>query len=51
MGTKLTVAAYGRNLTDREYFTGGDPTGTDLGVNTAFPGQRRVFGVELRYKF
>ena len=51
MGTKLTAAAYGRNLTDREYFTGGDPTGTDLGVNTAFPGQRRVFGVELRYKF
>ena len=41
----------GKNLFDKEYFTGGIPLGASLGVNNASVGEPRTYGVELTAKF
>ena len=51
MGTKLNVALYARNIFDKPYYTGGNATGPNLGLNVADPGQPRMFGGEVRYSF
>jgi iron complex outermembrane recepter protein len=51
MGSGLTAALYGRNLTDKQWYGGGIPTETSFGVNVAAPGTPRQYGIELRYDF
>jgi iron complex outermembrane receptor protein len=51
MGTKLTAAVYVRNLFDKAYYTGGNATGPNLGINVVDPGLTRMYGGELRYQF
>jgi iron complex outermembrane receptor protein len=47
----LSADLFGKNLTDKEYFTGGIPLGASLGVNNASVGEPRTYGVELTAKF
>jgi iron complex outermembrane recepter protein len=51
MGEPLTLALYGRNLTNKGYYTGGNPTGLSAGFMTAFPGFPRTYGIEARLDF
>lgn len=50
-GTHLSAALWGKNLTDKAYFTGGIPLGASLGTNNAAVGEPRTYGVELSAKF
>ncbi|HTZ71446.1 MAG TPA: TonB-dependent receptor, partial [Acetobacteraceae bacterium] len=50
-GTKLSFAAYVKNLLNKEYYTGGFALGTSLGIDTAAIGVPRMFGVEMTYAF
>lgn len=51
LGSGVSVAAYGRNLTNAKYYTGGNATGYSSGFNTAFPGFPRMYGLELKVEF
>ena len=51
MGTDLTAALFGKNLTNKEYFTGGMTLAAALGHNAATVGEPRTYGLELSYKF
>ncbi len=51
MGSQLSAALFGKNLTDKEYFVGGMPLGASLGHNGAAVGEPRTYGVELTYQF
>lgn len=51
LGTKLSSALFGKNLSDREYFVGGMTLAAALGHNAAAVGEPRTFGVELSYKY
>ncbi|CAN7321761.1 TonB-dependent receptor plug domain-containing protein [Phenylobacterium sp. LjRoot219] len=50
-GTNLSAALWGKNLTDKTYFTGGIPLGASLGTNNAAVGEPRTYGLELSAKF
>lgn len=50
-GGQLKLAAYGRNLTDEEYFSNGQDVVGPLGVAFAGVGAPREWGVELEYRF
>jgi iron complex outermembrane receptor protein len=49
--THLSVSAYVKNLTDKQYYVGGLAIGGNLGTNAAVPGEPRMYGIELGYKF
>jgi iron complex outermembrane receptor protein len=49
--TKLTLSAYGKNLTDRFYFVGGLAQGGAFGINGAAMGVPRMYGVQASYSF
>jgi iron complex outermembrane recepter protein len=49
--TKLSVAAYVKNATNKGYFVGGLAQGATFGLNTVLPGLPRMYGMELNYKF
>jgi iron complex outermembrane receptor protein len=49
--SKLDVAAYVDNATDKEYNTGGFPLGAVTGSNSVLPGAPRMYGVELSTRF
>jgi iron complex outermembrane receptor protein len=50
-GGPVSAALFGKNLTDKAYFTGGIPLGASLGVNSATVGEPRTWGLELSAKF
>ena len=51
MGSGVTASLYGRNLANKRYYTGGNPTGLSGGFNTAFPGFPRMYGAEVKVAF
>lgn len=50
-GTRVSLAAYVRNVTDKEYYTGGFALTASLGVNSVAIGTPRMFGAEINYSF
>jgi iron complex outermembrane receptor protein len=50
-GGPISAALFGKNLTDKAYFTGGIPLGASLGVNSATVGEPRTWGLEVTAKF
>jgi len=51
MGSNISVAAYGRNLLNEKYYTGGNGTGYSAGLNLATVGTPRTYGVEVKVPF
>ncbi len=51
MGSRFSLALFGKNLGDEEYFVGGMPLGASLGHNGAVVGEPRTYGVEVSYQF
>lgn len=51
MGSRVSAAAYVRNLTDKVYHISGYALGASNGVNTWYPGEPRTIGGELSIKF
>jgi iron complex outermembrane receptor protein len=51
MGSNFSLAAYVRNLADKEYYTGGFALSASLGVNSVAIGTPRMFGAEVSYDF
>ncbi len=50
-GSKTSLAVYVKNVTDKDYFTGGFALSASLGVASEAIGQPRMFGAELTYKW
>jgi iron complex outermembrane recepter protein len=50
-GSKMSVAAWGRNLTDKQYLVGGLALGAAVGVNSTLPGVPRTYGADVFMKF
>jgi iron complex outermembrane recepter protein len=50
-GSKLSVGAFVKNLTDRQYYTGGFALTASLGVNGVSVGTPRMSGAEVSYSF
>jgi iron complex outermembrane receptor protein len=50
-GSKFSMAAFVKNLTDKEYYTGGFALTASLGVNSVAVGTPQMFGAELSYEF
>jgi iron complex outermembrane receptor protein len=50
-GSRVGLAAFVKNATDRPYFVGGLPLGSAFGLNGAMPGEPRTYGLELNYRF
>jgi iron complex outermembrane recepter protein len=50
-GSKVDLAAYANNVTDKEYEVGGFPLGAVTGSNGTLPGTPRMIGVEVGIKF
>lgn len=50
-GTGVSIAAFGRNLLNKGYYTGGLPEGAAFGANFAIVGEPRTYGLELNIKF
>ena len=50
-GSKLTLAAFGKNLTDKFYFVGGLAQGGAFGINAAAMGVPRMYGGQATYEF
>ena len=51
MGSNVTAALFGKNLTDEEYFVGGMTLASALGHNAAAVGEPRTYGIELSYRY
>lgn len=51
MGSKVSVAAYVKNAFNKVYFVGGVPNGADLSLTDAVPGDRRVYFIQVGYRF
>jgi iron complex outermembrane receptor protein len=51
LGSKLTLAAFGKNLTDKFYFVGGLAQGGAFGINAAAMGVPRMYGGQATYDF
>ncbi len=51
MGSKLTAAAFVRNLGNRKYWSGGNAASNGGNTNVVNPGVPRMWGGELRYAF
>ena len=45
------VALWGRNLTNKYYYDGGDDFATTIGYSTLFVGRPRTYGGEVEYRF
>lgn len=50
-GSKLSAAAYVKNLFDKLYYNSGYVEGASGGFNTAIWGEPQTFGAELTYRF
>jgi iron complex outermembrane receptor protein len=51
LGTKIDLAAFVNNLTQRHYAVGGFPLGAVTGSNGTLPGTPRMFGIEASVRF
>jgi iron complex outermembrane receptor protein len=51
MGSKITAAAFARNIFNQRYYTGGNGTGLSAGFNAAYPGMPRTYGLEVSIGF
>jgi iron complex outermembrane receptor protein len=51
MGSGFSAALFGKNLTKKEYFTGGMTLAAALGHNAAAVGEPRTYGMELGFEF
>ncbi|MDB5715090.1 MAG: TonB-dependent receptor [Sphingomonadales bacterium] len=47
----FTASIFVKNATGRKFYAGGIPLGPGLGVNGVIPGEPRMYGAELSYKF
>jgi iron complex outermembrane receptor protein len=50
-GSPLSLGAFVKNLTNRQYYIGGYALGAAYGVDEAIAGTPRMFGAELKYRF
>jgi len=50
-GSSFDAGVFVRNALNKYYYIGGESLSTQLGLNTAVPGQPRMFGLEVRYSF
>lgn len=50
-GSRVSLAAFMKNATDKPYYVGGTSLGAAFGLNVAIPGEPRTFGLELGYRF
>ena len=50
-GSKVNLAAYVNNLTNKQYYTGGISLSSVTGANSALPGAPRMYGFEVGVKF
>ena len=50
-GSKLSISAFAKNVTQKEYYSGGLSIGASLGANSAAVGQPRMYGFEVSYDF
>ena len=50
-GTRLTLSGFAKNVLNRPYYTGGESFGVDFGTNDAAPGEPRMYGAEVNYRF
>ena len=51
MGSGVSAALWGKNLTEEVYFTGGMTLAAALGHNAAAVGEPRTYGLEVSVKF
>jgi iron complex outermembrane receptor protein len=51
MESGVSIAIYGKNITDEMYWLGGFPLGFIQGTNTAIPARPRTYGAEMSYNF
>jgi iron complex outermembrane recepter protein len=51
LGSRFSVGAYVKNLTDRDYYSGGFALTASLGVNGVATGQPRMDAEEVSYAF
>jgi iron complex outermembrane recepter protein len=50
-GSKFSVAAYVRNMLNKQYEVGGEGFGAVLGTDTVLLGTPRMAGLEVGFKF
>jgi iron complex outermembrane receptor protein len=50
-GQNMRISLWGKNLTDTEYFTGGNTQYNTLGFNQSAIGEPRTYGVDVKYNF
>ena len=50
-GSKVSISAFAKNVTQKEYYSGGLSIGASLGANSAAVGQPRMYGFEVSYDF
>jgi iron complex outermembrane receptor protein len=46
-----TISVWGKNITDRHYFVGGNDFSTSLGFAYTIPGRPATYGLEIRKRF
>lgn len=51
MGSDVSISAYVKNLTDKEYNVGGFALGAVNAINAVLPGLPRMYGVEVNLQF
>ncbi len=51
LGSKITAAAFARNLFNQKYYAGGNGAGYSAGINSAYPGIPRTYGLEVSVGF
>ena len=50
-GFKVSAAMFLTNAFDKAYYSGGLQTGSSLGLDTAIPGEPRMFGGAIKVAF
>ncbi|WP_336969752.1 TonB-dependent receptor [Sphingobium aromaticiconvertens] len=50
-GSRISAAAYIRNITDKKYYAGGLGLGAVVGTNGTLTGMPRMYGAEVSFKF
>lgn len=50
-GSNVGAALFGRNLTEEEFYVGGNSNASTGGFNAIIPGEPRMWGLEMYYRF
>jgi len=50
-GTNVNLAVFARNLTEEKYYAGGNSNALTGGFNAVIPGQPRMMGLEVSYRY